>query len=67
MAPLILPDEASAVRFDTLMYGIKLAYLIGRKYGKDHSDLLKKVSAISTVANIPEIMVQVDLLCESNR
>ena len=67
LAPLILPDEASAVRFDTLMYGIKLAYLIGRKYGKDHSDLLKKVSAISTVANIPEIMVQVDLLCESNR
>ena len=67
LAPLILPDEASAVRFDTLMYGINLAYLIGRKYGKDHSDLLKKVSAISTVANIPEIMVQVDLLCESNR
>ena len=60
LAPLILPDgdEASAVRFDALMYGIELAYLIGKKYGKARSDLLKKVSAISTVANIPEIMVQ---------
>lgn len=36
LAPLILPDgdEASAVRFDALMYGIELAYLIGKKYGK---------------------------------
>ena len=64
LAPLILPDgdEASAVRFDALMYGIELAYLIGKKYGKARSDLLKKVSAISTVANIPEIMVQADLI-----
>lgn len=32
VAPLILPDkdEASAVRFDALMYGIELAYLIGK-------------------------------------
>lgn len=64
LAPLILPDgdEASAVRFDALMYGIELAYLIGKKYGKARSDLLKKVSAISTVANIPEIMVQEELI-----
>lgn len=64
LAPLILPDgdEASAVRFDALMYGIELAYLIGKKYGKARSDLLKKVSAISTVANIPEIMIQVELI-----
>jgi len=34
LAPLITPDayEASAVRFDALMYGIELAYLIGKKY-----------------------------------
>ena len=44
------------------MYGIELAYLIGKKYGKARSDLLKKVSAISTVANIPEIMVQAELI-----
>ena len=64
LAPLILPDgdEASVVRFDALMYGIELAYLIGKKYGKARSDLLKKVSAISTVANIPEIMVQAELI-----
>ena len=64
LAPLILPDgdEASAVRFDALMYGIELAYLIGKKYGKARSDLLKKVRAISTVANIPEIMVQAELI-----
>lgn len=64
LAPLILPDgdEASAVRFDALMYGIELAYLIGKKYGKARSDLLKKVSVISTIANIPEIMVQAELI-----
>ena len=64
LAPLILPDgdEASAVRFDALMYGIELAYLIGKKYGKARSDLFKKVSVISTVANIPEIMVQAELI-----
>lgn len=64
LAPLILPDgdDASAVRFDALMYGIELAYLIGKKYGKARSDLFKKVSVISTVANIPEIMVQAELI-----
>ncbi|MFR7630421.1 MAG: hypothetical protein ACLUZ6_07055 [Lachnospira eligens] len=34
VSTLILPDvdEASAVRFDALMYGIELAYLVGKKY-----------------------------------
>ncbi|WP_346708700.1 DEAD/DEAH box helicase family protein [Massilistercora timonensis] len=64
LAPLILPDEdeASAVRFDALLYGLELAYLDGKKYGKARSDLLKKVVAISNVANIPEIMVQAELI-----
>ncbi len=64
LAPLILPDgdEASAVRFDALMYGIELAYLAGKKYGKVRSDLLKKVSGIASVANIPEIQVKAELL-----
>ena len=64
LAPLILPDkdETSAVRFDALMYGIELAYLAGKKYGKARSDLLKKVTAIASVANIPEIMVQSELI-----
>ena len=64
LAPLILPDgdEASAVRFDALMYGIELAYLAGKKYGKAKSDLFKKVSGIASVANIPEIQVQAELI-----
>lgn len=64
VAPLIIPDEdeASAVRFDALMYGIELAYLAGKKYGKRRSDLLNKVSAVASVANIPEIMAQSELI-----
>ena len=64
VAPLILPDgdEASAVRFDALMYGIELAYLLGKKYTRARSDLYKKVSGIASVANIPEIQAQADLI-----
>lgn len=64
LAPLIVPDEddAKAVRFDALIYGIELAYLAGKKYGKARSDLYKKVSGIASVANIPEIMAQADLI-----
>ena len=64
LAPLILPndDEASAVRFDALMYGIELAYLVGKKYGKARSDLFKRVREIASVANIPEIKVQAELI-----
>lgn len=64
LAPLLLPDEdeASAVRFDALMYGIELAYLAGKKYGKARNDLLKKVNGIVSVANIPEIQVQSELI-----
>ena len=55
VAPLILPDgeDASAVRFDALMYGIELAYLVGKKYSKARTDLYKKVTGIASVANIP--------------
>ena len=64
LAPLITPDadEASAVRFDALMYGIELAFLMGKKYAKARTDLYKKVSSIASVANIPEIMVQSELI-----
>ena len=64
LAPLIIPDEdeASAVRFDALMYGIELAYLAGKKYARARTDLLKKVSGIASVANIPEIMVQSEFI-----
>ena len=64
LSPLIEPenDEATALRFDALMYGIELAYLIGKKYSRGMHDLISKVSALSGVANIPEIMVQADLI-----
>ena len=64
LAPLITPDEdeASAVRFDALMYGIELAYLIGKKYTRARKDLLKKVAAIASVANIPEIAAKSELI-----
>ena len=64
LAPLILPDEdeASAVRFDALMYGIELAYLVGKKYSRARNDLLSKVIGVSGVSNIPEIMAQSDLI-----
>ncbi|MCI8327450.1 MAG: DEAD/DEAH box helicase family protein [Lachnospiraceae bacterium] len=64
VAPLILPDEeeASAVRFDALMYGIELAYLAGKKYTRARNDLYKRVNGIASIANIPEIQAQSDLI-----
>ena len=64
LAPLITPeeDDTKALRFDALMYGIELAYLAGKKYAKARSDLFKKVSAVASVANIPEIMAQAELI-----
>ena len=64
LAPLIIPDidEAKAVRFDALMYGIELAYLVGKKYAKGRTELFKKVEAVASIGNIPEIMVQRDLI-----
>ncbi len=64
LAPLITPDDddAKALRFDALLYGIELAYLVGKKYAKARTDLFKKVSAIASVANIPEIAAQSDLI-----
>ncbi len=64
LAPLILPDheDPHAVRFDALMYGIELAYLMGKKYTKARGDLLKRVKGIADVANIPEIQAQTDLI-----
>ncbi len=64
LAPLVAPDQddAKAVRFDALMYGIELAYLIGKKYARARNDLLGKVRSIASIANIPEIMAQSELL-----
>ena len=64
LAPLVAPDQddPKAVRFDALMYGIELAYLIGKKYTRARNDLMGKVRGIAGVSNIPEIQAQSELL-----
>lgn len=64
ISPLIRPDgdEVNAVRFDALLYGIELAFLLGKKYRRARTDLYKKVEGIAEVANIPEIQAQSDLI-----
>ena len=65
LSPLILPmgDEASALRFDALMYGIELAYLVGKKYTRARTDLLKRVKGIAKVCGyIPEIVAQKEFI-----
>jgi type I restriction enzyme R subunit len=64
LSPLILsePDDASAVRFDALMYGIELAYLAGKKYSKARSDLMKRVSSVASAANIPEVQAHTEFI-----
>lgn len=64
LAPLIEPekDDTDALRFDALMYGIELAYLVGKKYSRARKDLVQKVTALSHVANVPEIISRADLI-----
>ena len=65
LAPLIQAeeDDISAVRFDALMYGIELAYLIGKKYPRARKDLAKRVGAVAKVGGtIPEVMNKKDLI-----
>ncbi len=64
LAPLVDADidEICAQRFDALMYGIELAYMLGNSYGRGRSDLVKKLRAIASVANIPEIMAKLELI-----
>lgn len=66
LAPLMEPeqDEASALRFDALMYDIELAYLAGGRYTRARNDLMKKVSAVAGVANIPAVNAQAELLSQ---
>lgn len=64
VAPYIYPhkDDPSAVRFDALLYGLELAHLAEKNYTKARKDLLKKVEAVSQVANIPDIKMQTELI-----
>lgn len=64
LVPLIETDQddARALRFDALMYGIELAYLAGKEYSRARRDLVKKVAAVAGVANIPEIAMRTELI-----
>ena len=64
VVPLILPDgeEVSAVRFEALLYGIELTYLLGKKYTRARKDLQKRVMGVSKMANIPEINAQAEFI-----
>lgn len=64
VAPLVLPDkdEASALRFDALLYGMELAILEGRSTKRACKDVMKKAAAVAKVANIPEVRDKAELL-----
>lgn len=64
VAPLILPDadEAGAVRFDALLYGMELASLAGKSYERARKDLRKRMTAVVGVANITEIQAKSDFI-----
>lgn len=64
LAPLVAPDEddPKALRFDALLYNLELAWLTGKKNNRARTDLLKKVSAVAGVANIPAIQVQAEFI-----
>ena len=61
---LILPyeDEAKALRFDALMYGLELAYLVGKKDNRRRGDLLRKASGMASMGTIPAITAQSELI-----
>lgn len=64
LAPLLPPaaDDASAVQFDALLYGIELAALSGRPSGKARKELLRKARAVSEIANVPAVEAKRDFL-----
>lgn len=64
LAPLIIPDgtETNTQRFDALMFGIELAYLIGEKYEKARADLKRKVQELSNCTGNPAVMEEADFI-----
>ncbi len=66
IAPLILPDEdeATALRFDALIYGMQLASLAGKSFSKAKSDLFRRVHSVAGMTDIPEISAQSELISQ---
>lgn len=57
LAPLLPPtaEEASAVQFDALLYGIELAVLAGKPCARARKELVRKVRTVREIPNIPDI------------
>lgn len=64
VAPLIQPydDEAKALRFDYLLYMLEFKLICGDKYSRGRTDLMKKVTALAEIGNIPAITAQKPLI-----
>jgi type I restriction enzyme R subunit len=64
IAPYVIAieDDISAVRFDMLLYQIKLAMLAGKPYKRAKNDLMKKAEELSRYTAIPEVAAQRELL-----
>ena len=64
VAPLIMPsgDNASAARFDQLIYQIELAMLTEKSHKRAKNDVLRKADQLSRYGTIPAITAQKDLL-----
>ncbi len=64
LAPLIEPenDDASALRFDALLYGMELASLHGQKHSGAAKDVKKLVGALSKSTAIPAVAAKADLI-----
>lgn len=64
LAPLITPDndDVTALRFDALVYGLELAYVMRENSQRAKNDLVRRVAAVARVSNIPEIAAQSDMI-----
>ena len=64
VAPLIQPydDEAKALRFDYLLYMLEFKLICGDKYSRGRTDLMKKVTDLAEIGNIPAITAQKPLI-----
>ena len=67
LSPLIRPDndDPKALRFDALMYGIELAYLVGKKYNRARKDLVKQVKHLASLTDrksFPEVTAEKEFL-----
>jgi len=64
IAPLVLPsdNDASAARFDQLIYQIELAMLAEKNYTRAKNDVLRKAEELSKYGTIPAIAQQKELL-----